>query len=67
LQFRVAATQRDPGHQRAIRIGGSSLGELYLEGHRIVPAGVLDNELVLPALLSWIETPNEKERSHGWR
>ena len=33
-------------------IGGeSSFGDLYIEGHRVGPAGVLDDELVLPVLL----------------
>src|SRR5258708_31391192 len=31
--------------------GESSLGDLYIEGHRVGPAGVLDDELVLPVLL----------------
>src|SRR6202521_6251396 len=31
--------------------GESSFGDLYIEGHRVGPAGVLDNELVLPVLL----------------
>src|SRR4030081_1829676 len=31
-------------------IGGSSLGDLYLERHRVFPPGVLDDELVLPVL-----------------
>jgi hypothetical protein len=28
----------------------ASLGDLYLEGHRVVPPGVLDDELVLPVI-----------------
>src|SRR5258708_28956322 len=28
----------------------SSFGDLYIEGHRVGPAGVLDDELVLPVL-----------------
>src|ERR1700680_1054291 len=31
--------------------GQSSFGDLYIEGHRVGPAGVLDDELVLPVLL----------------
>src|SRR6202451_1658286 len=31
--------------------GESSFGDLYIEGHRVGPAGVLDDELVLPVLL----------------
>jgi hypothetical protein len=31
--------------------GESSFGDLYIEGHRIGSAGVLDDELVLPVLL----------------
>src|SRR6202163_2413616 len=31
--------------------GESSFGDLYVEGHRVGPAGVLDDELVLPVLL----------------
>src|SRR5260370_22434392 len=30
--------------------GDSSFGDLYIEGHRVGPAGVLDDELVLPVL-----------------
>jgi len=30
--------------------GESSFGDLYIEGHRVGPAGVLDDELVLPVL-----------------
>src|SRR5215470_5743439 len=29
----------------------TSLGDLYIKGHRIVPTGVRDDELVLPVLL----------------
>jgi hypothetical protein len=31
--------------------GESSFGDLYIEGHRVGPAGVLDDKLVLPVLL----------------
>src|ERR1017187_9879945 len=31
--------------------GESSFSDLYIEGHRVGPAGVLDDELVLPVLL----------------
>src|ERR1700719_2180210 len=31
--------------------GESSFGDLYIEGYRVGPAGVLDDELVLPVLL----------------
>src|SRR6202789_3892774 len=31
--------------------GESSFGDRYIEGHRVGPAGVLDDELVLPVLL----------------
>src|ERR1700723_3216231 len=31
--------------------GESSFGDLYIEGHRVGPAGVLDDELVLPVVL----------------
>ena len=31
--------------------GESSFGDLYVEGHLVGPAGVLDDELVLPVLL----------------
>src|SRR6202521_1129607 len=31
--------------------GTSSFGDLYIEGHCVGPAGVLDDELVLPVLL----------------
>jgi hypothetical protein len=34
----------------SLTIGESSLGDLYLEGHRVVPPGVFDDELVLPVL-----------------
>ena len=34
----------------SLTIDGSSLGDLYFEGHRVVPPGVLDDELVLPVL-----------------
>ena len=30
--------------------GESSFGDLYIEGHRVGPAGVLDDKLVLPVL-----------------
>src|SRR6266481_2031009 len=32
------------------RLCESSFGDLYIEGHRVGPAGVLDDELVLPVL-----------------
>jgi hypothetical protein len=31
--------------------GGSSFSDLYLEGHRVGPASVLDDELIFPVLL----------------
>src|ERR1700678_2814925 len=47
---------RDDTHLARILVsfltgGESSLGDLYIESHRVGPAGVLDDELVLPVLL----------------
>src|SRR4029077_13285418 len=45
----AAGTERSPASSLPALLT-KSLSDLYLEGHRVVPPGVLDNELVFPVL-----------------